>query len=297
MTAVTVNFLPSWASAPQDAPTLRTLSEDGTLHFSELKALALSPRQYLARVNLGLVPTAPMRLGTLVHWRVLGAQRAGAKPIVIYDGRRSGKAWEDFEARHAHAEIFTAAEDARAQEIAAAVLADPIARARLEGARVEVPLTWEEGGLKCSTSGIDVLTASAALGDLKATSTVHPDTWTRHAFRMLYPQQLAWYRRGARACGLDVRGGLFLLGVETKAPFEVVDLELTEAMLDFADRTLTLWLERLEVLLASCPSPRSFLDWPGYAQAPIPWDVPPWHARDEEADDEDEDAGGPEVTS
>jgi hypothetical protein len=45
-------------------------------------------------------PTSSMLIGTVVHFLVLGS-RPGAKPLVRYDGdRRSGRAWEDFEARH-----------------------------------------------------------------------------------------------------------------------------------------------------------------------------------------------------
>lgn len=274
------------AAVSMPAP-LRILDEDGTVHFTHLKKLSLSGRQYLAAVNEPSEPTSQMLLGTCVHFLVLG-QRTGGKPIVRFDGeRRSGKKWDEFAAANDGAEILTAPEWAKAEAIANAVKADPVARARLDGARFETPLSWEEDGLKLSTSGVDIFTALAALGDLKTTPSTHPDTFTRHAFRMLYPQQLAFYRRGARANGLDVSGGLFVLGVETRSPFEVVDLELTEAMIDFADRTVSLWLEKLHVYIDACPAPRSYAEWPGYAQSPIPWDVPPWMQPGDEDEEED----------
>lgn len=289
MTTATINYLDSWKNAtdPSDAPVLRTLAEDGTLHFSDLKKLALSGRQYLHAVNYPSKPTPPMLLGTCTHLHVLGP-RPGAKPVLKYPGKtRQGKAWDEFEAANAGAEILTAPEWERAERIAEAVLADPIARARLEGARLEVPLTWEENGIKCSTSGIDIVRAKA-VGDFKTTPTTYPEAWQRHAFKMLYPQQLAWYRRAARANGLDVSEGLFLLGVETKPPYEVVDLELTEGMIDYADRSVSLWLEKLRVMMLSCPQPRHVTDWPGYAQAPVAWDVPAWLAdEDDDLDDEE----------
>ena len=219
-----------------------------------------------------------MLLGTLVHFLVLGA-RPGAKPLMRYDGgTRQGNAWKEFAAAHADAEILTAKEWAEGEAIADAVVRDPVARARLEGARFEVPLAWEEHGLKFSTSGIDIVTADDAAGDLKTTQTTLPEAWTRLAFRMLYPQQMAFYRRGARANGIACSRGLFLLGVETRAPFEVVDLELTEGMIDFADRTVSLWLEKLRVYKESN-------QWPGYAQSPVPFDVPAWMRDEEEVDD------------
>ncbi len=104
---------------------------------------------------------------------------------------------------------------------------------------------------------------------------------------MKYPQQLAFYRRGARANGIDVSHGLFVLGVETKAPYEVVDLVLTEDMIEYADRCVSLWLERLRSYLGACPNPKTYRDWPGYAQTPIPFDVPHFlrTSRDDEEDD------------
>lgn len=262
-----------------DGREYRTCDADGTHHFSHVKKLALSGRQYIHAVNTESRPSSAMLLGTAVHALVLGA-RHGAKPLAVFDGKtRRGKAWDEFEAENEGAELLTSTEWERANVIARAVKSDPVAQQYLDGARFEVPLQWDEGGILCSTSGVDIVTAGGALGDLKTTSSAHPDTWMRQAFRMLYPQQLAWYRRGARANGIATPGGLFLLGVETCEPFEVVALELTERMIDFADRTVSLWLEKLRVY-------RESNQWPGYAQSPLAFDVPGWAQDDEDADDD-----------
>lgn len=270
------------AAATESPPALpyRTCDEDGTHHFSQIKRLALSGKQYIHACNTENEPTPAMLLGTAVHCMVLGP-RPGGKRVVAYTGKtRSGKAWEAFAAENVDAEILTAGEWTKAQAIAEAVKADPVAQSRLAGARFEVPLEWEEeGGIRCSTSGIDIVRAKS-IGDLKTTSTTYPEAWQRQAFKMLYPQQMAWYRRGARAHGLDVSEGLFILGVETKPPYEVVDLELTEGMIDFADRTVSLWLEKLRVY-------RESNQWPGYAQSPVPFDVPSWMQSDEDDDVEE----------
>jgi len=284
--------LPDFDAAPvaaNDAP-LRVVAEDGTLHFSDLKKMALSARQYLYGVNNPIKPTTQMLIGTAVHFHLLGP-RHGAKPLVIFEGkRRSGKEWDSFFARNGGAEILTAPEWERASYIAEAILVDPVARARLDGARYEVPLSWEESGFRCSTSGVDII-SGAALADLKTTASTHPETWERHAFKMFYHCQMAWYRRGARANGIDCSRGLYLLGVETSPPFEVVELELTEKMIDLADRTLSLWLEKLRQCVLSCPEPRAFSDWPGYAAASVPWELRKRQREDEESDeDEDEEA-------
>lgn len=275
-------------AAANDTPPLRVLAEDGTLHFSDLKKMALSGRQYLYAVNNPIEPTRQMRIGTGVHVKLLGA-RHGAKPLLIFDGKtRRGKEWETFKARNPGAEILTAPEWELAEQIAEAVRDDPVAQARLAGARYEVPLTWEESGFRCSTSGVDII-SGASLADLKATESTHPETWQKHAFKMLYHCQVAWYRRGALANGIDCSRGLYLLGVETKPPYEVVELELTEEMIDLADRTLTLWLEKLRGYVLACPEPRKVKDWPGYAQSSVPWEVASWQRDDDEDEDELED--------
>jgi len=262
---------------PVSAPLFRTCDEDGTHHFGHIKALALSGKQYIHRVNTPFEATAAMRLGTCVHQLVLGA-RPG-KDVVVYPGKtRQGKTWEAFEAEHAGTDtIVTANEWSRAEEIAAAVMSDPLARPYLDSSRKEVPLAWEENGLKFSTSGVDIVT-DGMIGDLKTTATVEPDAVRKQIRRMHYAEQVVFYRRGARLNGIDVSKGLFLLCVETKAPFEVVPFELTEQRIDRCERTVSLWIERLRVY-TTCGQ------WPGYTQAPIPLDIEAWQEDD---DDEEE---------
>lgn len=263
---------PTSAHAPAE---VRTCDPDGTHHFSHLKRLALSGKQYIHAVNTPTTPTPAMLLGTAVHAMVLGGRPE--RPIARYHGNRKGAAWKAFKEENPDAEILTAPEWNHAVEISRAVLADPLARARLDGARFEVPLAWEENGIRFSTSGVDIL-GNGALGDLKTSTTCEPEALQRQAFKMFYHCQLAFYRRGARANGLDVSRGLFLLCVETKGPHEVVDLELSEGLIDLADRTVSLWIEKLRIY-------RESNRWPGYAQSPIPWDVPGWMRDDDEEGD------------
>lgn len=253
---------------------LLTCRPDGTVGFSELKKLALSGRQYLHACNHRSPPTPPMLLGTAVHHLVLGGS-SGRPPLLVYPGAaRRGKAWDAFLAAHPGAEIVTAKEQRLAEQIADAVMRDPCAAERLAGARYEVPLVWEEDGIPCSTTGVDIV-KNGTLGDLKTATTTNPEDLQRQAFKMFYHCQLAFYARGARANGIDTSKGLFLLCVETKGPHEVVDLELSEGLIDLADRTVSLWIEKLRIY-------RDANQWPGYAQSPIPWDVPGWMRDDDD---------------
>lgn len=274
-----IRFLPSWARAtdPSD-PVVRTCDEDGTHHFSQIKYLAKSGKQYLHAVNTSFEPSRAMLIGTCVHLLVLGP-RPG-KPVLRYLGdKRVGNDWKTFREANPTADILTVPEWDEAVEIATAVMTDPVAIARLAGARFETPLTWEDGGIKCSTSGVDIISNDdEELCDLKTTVTVEPEAWKRQAFKMFYPHQMVWYRRGARANGIPASRGLFLLGVETRPPFEVVELELTEAMIELAERTVSLWMEKLRVF-TECKQ------WPGYAQSSVPLDVPTWMREDEDDDE------------
>lgn len=271
---------------PSDTPPIRTLNADGTMHFTDLKKLSLSGTQYLHSVNHPSEPTTDMRIGTITHFMLLGP-RPGAKELVKYDGRRAGKDWEAFAARNDDKEIVNASEWRLGAQMAESVRRSPVAMRRLHGAHTEIPMRWEESGMPCSTSGVDIFCVDRALGDLKSTTTTNPELFKTQAFKMAYPQQLAWYRRGARANGLVV-GGLFILGVERKAPFEVVELDLTEALIDLAEQSLSKWLEKLRGYRLSIPEPKTVYDWPGYAQAPIAWDAPAWASDDEDEDDLDE---------
>ncbi len=277
-----VTFLPSWSKAtdPSDAPALRTCDEDGTHHWSTIKKIGDSGVQYLHAVNTPFEPTRAMLIGTGVHHLVLGA-RPGSK-VAFFDGdKRVGKEWKDFVALHDGFDILTRPERDEAEQIAASVLLDPVAREYLAGARFEVPLAWDEDGIACSTSGVDIIQDQCKrFGDLKTTSTTELEALMRQCFKMGYYGQLAMNRRACRAHGIDVSRGAFLLCVETKAPFEVVVLEPTADLLDLGDRMVSLHLEKLRVY-------RESNQWPGRAQSAVVWPVPAWMQSD---DDEEADA-------
>ena len=253
--------------------------DDGSHNFSTLKHLAKSGKHYIHACNTPTVPTRAMLIGTCVAKIVLG-QRPTGKPVICFPGdRRQGKTWDAFLEGNPGSEILTLPEWEEAEAVAQAVLAHPVARARLDGARTEVSLSWEEGGIRLSTSGVDIISADGeALADLKTTTTVEPEAWQRQAFKMSYAQQLVFYRRGARANGMPVTRGLYLLGVEVRPPYDVVELEMTEGMIDLAEKSISLWLEKLRVF-KECDQ------WPGYAQASVPMPVPSWMRDDEEEDD------------
>ncbi len=246
------------------------------VRFSDLKQLGRSPAHYKAAITRPRVSTRPMRVGTVTHHLTLGAVPAGHRAVVRWDGERRGNAYKAFAEEHADDEIVTEAEWADAEPIAAAVLADPVASRLLAGTRRETALEWLDGGIACATGGIDFLGAKH-FGDLKVTSNSEPDKFSRHALRMLYSQQLEFYRGGLVATGHDVSEGAFLIAVEDSWPHVVTVFEATPEWLEHGRRSISLWFEKLRACEAT-----DF--WPGYAQAPVRLELPEW-ATDGEGDE------------
>lgn len=253
----------------------RFYAEDGCVHFTHLKKLADSGEQFLSAIANPFKSSEAQELGSTVHALTLGQRED--RPVLCFPGKvRSGKAWETFEADNPTATIVTSATWAKAERIAASVLRNPTAIEYMAGARFEVPLTWDECGVPCSTSGIDII-GSGRIGDLKTANTTHIETFQRQAFGYAYHAQMAFYARGARAHGIDVSRGLFILAVETVPPYEVVVHDLDSDLVEIAEKSVSLWLEKFRVF-------REANQWPPRAQSSVLWSPPAWmqHGPDEE---------------
>ena len=242
------------------------------INFSSLKHMALSPAHYRLACDTPFEPTRAMRIGSATHRLVLGD--GPGKRIVRYDGDRRGKAWQDFAAAHADADILTASEWDEAERIAQAVHRSAAARQLLDGARYEVPLRWTMAGLECQTGGVDVL-GTGYLADLKTCATTEPRALMRDVVQRQYHAQLAFYRAGARANGHTV-AACYLVCVESSAPHCVVVLRISDALLDAGERACHLWLERVKACQESDT-------WPGYTEAVLDLDAPPWMSPEADA--------------
>ncbi len=251
---------------------------DDPVHLSDLKGFALSPAHFKASCESAFETTRAMRVGTIVHQMVLGAR--SNKPIHLFTGpKRQGKAWDSFVDEHRGHEIVTQPEWDDAEPIANAVMNSTEAMRWLQGRR-EIPLEWENGGIKCATGGIDVI-GDGWLGDLKVTSCTEPSAWQRHAAKLMYHCQMTWYEDAAKAHGIDTSKGLVLIGVESRAPYNVTCMRLTPATIDQGRKSVSLWMEKLRIA-------RENDFWPGYTQTTIDFDLPAWMG------DDDGDASGDE---
>lgn len=234
------------------------------VRYSNLRALAKSPAHYRALLETPRTDTPAMRLGRLVHTLVLG----GAAPVV-YEGERRGKAWAEFRDAAGCAEIVTAEEMRKAREVAASVLDDANAAPLLRGVDVvaEERLLWTMDGTPCA--GTPDAVGAKHIADLKTTADADPRAFMRHAERMHYHAQLAWYRN-AVDLSVEVRPlDCYLVAVETEPPYAVTTIHLSDAVIEKGDALWRGWWERL----LSCTGSGI---WPGYATDPVEWELNEW---------------------
>lgn len=256
------------------------------VHFSDLSWLSESAAHYKYALGHPQEPTPAMRVGDLFDRMVFAGSAGHKRAWTVYNGRRQGKDWEAFQISHAHETIFTESEHETASEAASELLAGPTgeeARRYLHARNTDyqVCLEWEIHGIFCATGipgergGIDIL-GPDFIADVKLTNCTEPIQFARHARRQLWPQQLVWYRDGVQVTRGKRIDKLLLIGVESKPPHVVTVLQLTPAMIERAEQSLVLWVEKLRACHASDR-------WPGYSDAVQPCDVDAWDTADEEA--------------
>jgi hypothetical protein len=103
------------------------------------------------------------------------------------------------------------------------------------------------------------------------TATTEPEAFSRHVLNMCWHAQLAWYRIGARAAGIDVQS-CKLIGVEAQPPHNVTVLRIPERWLIAGEQLCTAWAERHRACEAADA-------WPGYVQCEVDAIEPAWMAE------------------
>ncbi len=260
---------------------MKYLHSDGTVHFSDIKAISLSPAHYLARLHSNREPSRAMRIGTAVHAIVLG-ERPSAPVLVSATDRRT-KAYAELAANNPTATILTASEMGEAEAAAHAVKRHTLAMSLVSGAECEVPLAWDWAGIQCSTRGVDVMGTNQGvpfIAELKTTRCAHPGAFSRDAIRMHYHSQLSWYTEGAMACLGFLAKNHFIIAVETEPPSPVVVYKLSAGVMEAAVRNVVTWMERLKVSIDND-------HWPGYSEGMVDLELPAWMEQSVEEDAEE----------
>lgn len=254
-------------------------SEDGRVHFTDLKNMSDSPAHMLHSMEEGF-DKAAFGVGRLVHYLTFGIQQATCEngfvgPWIVYDATetRRGKVWDAFKALHADKDIYKPEEVDEAMKMASAVRSDPVVqRLGLMDGEYELMLDWEYYGTPFR-SHLDCLGVAKSgrrkgrrhVWDLKTTTKAKPEAFHWEARKFQYPAQLATYEDCARFHDLPIDDA-FIVAVEKAAPFCVVVYEVSAALREEGRRLTRTWLERYNVCKATGV-------WPGYVQDVVPLNV------------------------
>ncbi len=204
--------------------------------------------------------TRPMEKGTATHALLLGGRRVIAYPGAV----RRGQEWAAFEAANADAEIITKSDYEAAARMAESVSNNADAMRALSGVR-EKSIQWSFLGRTCRSTPDSY--ALELVGELKTCRDSDPARFARYALRMGYHAQCAWYRQAVLESGKGQPREVFIVAVESSAPYPVTVLRLTDRALDMGQRLVRLWFERL----LSCEQSGQ---WPGYVQSIVDFDIP-----------------------
>lgn len=271
---------------------------DGRVHFSELKSMARSPRHYVNACSEARSVTRPMTVGSVADCLVFG-HRGWA----IYPGKvRNGREWEAWRKEYTGLVQCIQSEYDDAEVIAEAIRKDAVARILLTGCEYQRVGQWSAYGLECAAGikgergGFDAINLKGCeltggmpyILDLKATASAEPSELAKHAWRMLWHCQGAWYVDGAEAMGLPFgRGTVRNVGGESVeepvCDFIILAAEVgsgcvtampvSATALDHGRRSITMWAERLR----ACDKTGHF---PGYVDGRMAEEmtVPEWES-------------------
>jgi hypothetical protein len=247
---------------------------DNRLHWSDLREIAKSPAHYRYAVEHPKDTTRAMRVGAGLDALIFRQKR-----VICYPGaQRRGKEWEHFERLNRDAIILIESEHGEAMGAAQAVLDDPVARPLLQGG-TQVVSQWEYLGVPCAAGvegergGFDVLNHQY-IADVKGTSCTEPGEFSRHAWNMMYPQQLEFYKNSNDVIKRGIKRSI-LIGVEMAPPHVVTVLEIPEQLQEIAAKSVHMLVEKYKACEESG-------QWPGYVQQPVELTLPAWMQGEDE---------------
>jgi exodeoxyribonuclease VIII len=258
------------------------------VNFSTLKEMAKSPAHYRHKLLGQDVDTDARKLGRASHIAALEPERFRSECVRWDGGRRAGKEWEAFKAKHRGREILTEDEYQRCMDIQRAVRGDARALSLLSGGRGEVTLLWthvaqavgELPGYETRCKARPDFISPLAIVDLKTTRDGSPEGFGREAWRYRYHMQAAYYADGYEAA-TGTRLPYFIIAVESADPCVVQVYRVPESKLAMGHAEYRGLLDRLAVC-------RRESRWPGYGDGELELELPRWAM----AQNDDEDVTG-----
>lgn len=154
--------------------------------------------------------------------------------VLNAQGHRKGAAWKEFEAAHPGQILLKPEQVDDLQHMVDALQRHPLARDILEApGRREVVVHWtdEETGIDIKARLDFLADAFLYVADLKGTTIIEPESWSRHCYKMGYHRQAATYTSAIEAI-CKKPPSFYFIPVLTEPPYTVEVFELSEMYLD-----------------------------------------------------------------
>jgi len=249
------------------------------VHVTGLKRLRQSPRHFLVDET----NRQALIVGRATHMLTFEPKKAAVEIAVWPErlGSRRGKVWEAWRAERDGKTILTE----REYEEEAKPVADAVRAAcpdLLADGEAEKTILWTDAktGLECK-GRIDWL-ARTGMADLKTCRCAAPREFGRQAWDLGYHLQAAHYRRGYAATHSGLLLPFLFIAAEKKKPWVVQVYETPAEVIELAEAELDELMARLVELRG-----RPVREWPGYADGPLPLQLPAWAFGSESSDVED----------
>lgn len=240
---------------------------------SALKPLRKSPAHMQAAIN-NSEESESMALGSLFHCMTLEPEELSARYVKAekFDRRTSaGKIAAEKFAEQNKGKIIVDPDDWGKADI----MADSARRHNKAGklldaaAFVEGVVLFDIDGIPCKAK-LDCF-AHGFVIDLKSTKDASPESFQRDFVKYGYHIQGAFYRRAAKALGMDCRG-FAIIATENSAPFCSAVYELSENALMLGDQIIN----RLLPVWQECQKTN---EYPGYPEVITTLDPPAWELK------------------
>jgi hypothetical protein len=136
-------------------------------------------------------PSPSMVLGSLTHLMVLEPERA-QQEIVVFDGLKRGKAWDEFCLQHDPDCVVKPDELDMLCRMRDCVWVNPDAAWLITNSRHEVSELWSSAQYGNAKARFDML-GDGWFADLKTTTSLDPGAFGRQFFNLGYDLQYGWY--------------------------------------------------------------------------------------------------------
>jgi len=193
--------------------------------------------------------SASKQWGRAIHTMIL-EPREFAGRYASWDGRRAGKAYEEFAAdAWEHGKEVLKTEQMASLAEAGAHFVEECDRPGsdikplIEAGKAEVTVFSVEFGIQCR-GRLDWISSQQVIVDVKSTKDVHKDKFWRDFFAFHYDLKLGLYQRWLQEC-TGKPYPVYILAIENHRPYDIALIPIPDAVLDQGARHGLAIIERL----------------------------------------------------